>query len=190
MKQKTKINEIKVSPVIGVILMVAITVILAATIPGFVFGLGRVENQYFKIQTEEYSNKDFLLVKIISYNNSPLHNVIVKVLEHGEGRLLSGPTTTNESGYTLIQIPHGYDERFDIVGEYDNVTNTITIDKRSLSVKAEDYLGSLGITIISVILSAIIGIFIGRATKKTPETNKLKEKSENNINPEHPKGSD
>ncbi len=33
-------NEMAVSPVIGVILMVAITVILAAVIAAFVFGLG------------------------------------------------------------------------------------------------------------------------------------------------------
>ncbi len=156
MKQRTK-NE-GISPVIGVILMVAITVILAAVIAAFVFGEGPVENQYYKIQTEEHSNKDFLLVKILNYSNSPLPNVTIKALEHGEGRLLSGPYLTNESGYALIQIPYGYDEYFDIVGEYKNVTNTKTIDRRPLLVKSEDFLGSLGTGLIITLVTIAAGV--------------------------------
>ena len=187
MKQKIEKCKRGISPIIGVILMVLITVILAATFGAFTF----VDiNQYYKIQTEEHSNKDFLSVKVLNYaNNSPLPNVTIKVLEHGEGRLLSGPYITNESGYTMIQIPHGYDEHFDIVGEYKNVTNTITIDKRPSLVRAEDVLGSLGIqlVILFIVLAAgVIGWFLRSwKLKKAPETDEVKEKSEENINSEH-----
>lgn len=115
-----------------------------------------------------------MLVKILNYNNdSPLPNVTITVLEHGEGRLLSGPYITNESGYTIIQIPLGYEEHFDIVGDYKNVMNTITIDKRSPLVKSEAYLGSLGIGIIVAIISIMVGMLIERKRKKRLRKTKL-----------------
>ena len=187
MKQKIEKCKSGISPIIGVILMVSIFVILTAIVGIFTF----VDiNQYYKIQTEEHSNKDFLAVKVLNYaNNSPLPNVTIKVLEHGEGRLLSGPYITNESGYTMIQIPHGYDKHFDIVGEYKNVTNTITIDKRPSLVRAEDVLGSLGIQLVIsfiVLAAGVIGWFLRSwKLKKVPETDEVKEKSEENINSEH-----
>ena len=190
MKQKIEKDKREISPRIGVILMVLITIILLAIIGCFVFGMGVDINQYYKIQTEEHSNKDFLSVKVLNYaNNSPLPNVTIKVLEHGEGRLLSGPYITNESGYTIIQIPHGYDDHFDIIGEYKNVTNTITIDKRSSLVRAEDVLGSLGIELVILFIAlaaGVVGWFLrGWKLKKAPETDEVKEKSEENINSKH-----
>jgi ABC-type dipeptide/oligopeptide/nickel transport system permease component len=150
----------KMKEIAGIIIMVVLTVIIAFIIAGFTLNLE--ENQYYKIQTEELSNKDFLLVKILNYNtNSPLANVTITVLEHGEGRLLSGPYRTNESGYAIIQIPLGYKEHFDIVGDYMNVINTITIDKRSSLVKSEAYLGTLGVGIIVAIITTIVGIIAG-----------------------------
>lgn len=158
--------------IIKILLFVFMTVILTAILTGFVFNIEK--NQYYKIQTEEDSNKDFLIVRTLNYdNNSPLPNVTITVLEHGEGRLLTGPYTTNESGYTKIQIPHGYEEHFDIVGEYKNVTNTETIDKRSQLVKSEAYLGSLGTGLIITFVgigAGIIGWFLrDLKIKKAPE---------------------
>lgn len=142
--------------IIKIVIFVLITVILAAIQTGFLSG---PENQYYKIQIEEDLNKDFLIVKTLNYDdNSPLPNVTITILEHGEGRLLMGPYTTNESGYTKVQIPHGYEDYFDIVGDNKNVTNTITVDKRSPVVQSEAYLGSLGNEIIVAIFSAIIGV--------------------------------
>jgi hypothetical protein len=107
-----------------------------------------------------------------------LPNVTLKVLEHGEGRLLSGPYLTNESGYALIQIPYGYDEYFDIVGEYKNVTNTKTIDKRPLLVKSEDFLGSLGTGLIISfvgIFAGVVGWYLrGWIIKKKPDIDEVK----------------
>jgi hypothetical protein len=161
--------------IVGLIIMVVTTIIIALITAGFV----KIpeENQYYKIQTEEQSNKDFLLVKILNYDyNSPLPNVTIKVLEHGEGRLLSGPYITNESGYTIIQIPPGYKEHFDIVGDYKNVINTITIDKRSPLVKSEEYLGTLGVGIIVGIILIIVGMLIERRRQKVDIPGRAKRK--------------
>ncbi len=171
MKQKIKEN---IRNIPGVILMILISIILAATIAAFAFGLGGFQNQYYKIQTVKQLDDDYLLVKTLNYSNSPLPNVTLKVLEHGEGRLLIGPYVTNDSGYAIIPIPHGYDEHFDIVGEYENVTNTITIDRRPLLVKSEDTLGSLGIQIIAGIALIIVGIVIEKSRNRLKQT-KLKE---------------
>ncbi|VVB86629.1 Uncharacterised protein [uncultured archaeon] len=162
-------DENGISPIIGVILMIFIAIITARLVLLLVFGLGEeIQNQYYKIQTEEYSNKDFLSVKILNYtDNSPLPNVTIEVLEHGEGRLLQGPYITNESGYVMIQIPDGYDDYFDIVGEYKNVTITKTIDRRPLWVKSESYFGSLGIQLIVGIILIVCGVFIERMRKKS-----------------------
>jgi len=167
------------SPIaLGVILMVSITVILAAIIAAFVFGMGPPENIYMKIQTEELDDKNLLLVKVLNYtDNSPFPNATIKILEHGPREELSGPYTTDESGYAQIKIPHGYDEYFDIFVEYKGKKDSITIDNRPLLVKLGDKLGSLGIAIISTIISAIFGIFgivigwflRGRKIKKNPD---------------------
>ncbi len=157
--------EREVSPTFNETVKLIITIILTTSltfiIAAFTFGL-HGDPPYYAIQTQEHTNKDFLVVNTLHYNNnSPLSNVTIKVLEHGAGRLLSGPYITNESGYTIIQIPHGYAKHFDIVGEYQNVRITITIDKRPLLVKSEDILGSLGIGILLTIFSCFLGIVIG-----------------------------
>ena len=179
MINKTDKNKIPV-----IIIFTFITVMVAAITVGIMFPL---ENRYYIIQTEEQLNKDFLLVNVLNYqdNNSPLPNVIIKVLEHGEGRLLTGPYITNESGFTIIQIPHGYEENFDIVGDYKNVTNTITIDKRSLLVRSEDILGSLGIGLINTFVGIVVGWFLRDwKNKKGLGTDEIKKKS--NDDSAHP----
>ena len=78
MKQKIEKDKREKSPRISVILMVLITIILLAIITiillaiigCFVFGMGVDINQYYKIQTEEHSNKDFLSVKGYVWNRS------------------------------------------------------------------------------------------------------------------------
>jgi len=59
----TKKNEDAVSPVIGVILMVAITVILAAVIAAFVFGMaGNIQKTKVVAATEYRTNSSFVTV--------------------------------------------------------------------------------------------------------------------------------
>jgi flagellin-like protein len=165
-----------VSPVVGVILMVLITIILAYIIA--VFSVGEVEQRYYKIQTENLPDQDFLLIRTIFYSDdSPLPNVTINVREHGEGRLLNGPYMTNKSGYTSIQIPKGYDKYFDVVGEYNNVTITSTIDTRPPLVSLEDKLGNLGIALIILFVgfigSALGWFFRGWISKKNKKLYRL-----------------
>src|SRR5208283_1917486 len=59
----TRKNEEAVSPVIGVILMVAITVILAAVIAAFVFGMaGNIQKTKVVAATELRTNSSFVTV--------------------------------------------------------------------------------------------------------------------------------
>jgi len=59
----TKKNEEAVSPVIGVILMVAITVILAAVIAAFVFGMaGNIQKTKVVAATEKRNSSAFVIV--------------------------------------------------------------------------------------------------------------------------------
>ena len=59
----TRKNEEAVSPVIGVILMVAITVILAAVIAAFVFGMaGNIQKTKVVAATEKRANSSYVIV--------------------------------------------------------------------------------------------------------------------------------
>lgn len=59
----TKKNEEAVSPVIGVILMVAITVILAAVIAAFVFGMaGNIQKTKVVAATEQRNSSAYVIV--------------------------------------------------------------------------------------------------------------------------------
>jgi flagellin-like protein len=59
----TKKNEEAVSPVIGVILMVAITVILAAVIAAFVFGMaGNIQKTHIVSLTAQRNSSAFVIV--------------------------------------------------------------------------------------------------------------------------------
>jgi len=55
-----------VSPVIGVILMVAITVILAAVIASFVLGLGDTDDPAPTVSFEDQTNEDAFEISIVS----------------------------------------------------------------------------------------------------------------------------
>ena len=62
---KFRENEEAVSPVIGVILMVAITVILAAVIAAFVFGMGsNVSTQKMVPVTASLNSSQYLIVTV------------------------------------------------------------------------------------------------------------------------------
>lgn len=103
MKNRMKItkNEDAVSPVIGVILMVAITVILAAVIAAFVFGMGTptktptVNMQLVRAQVNGTGNGTIILthsggetitlsdVKLIIYSDSTHKTAVNPLLEFG-----------------------------------------------------------------------------------------------------------
>jgi flagellin-like protein len=135
MKPKNEKDEKGVSPVIGVILMVAITIILAAVIGAFVFGETPHEPSFY-INIEETTKEDHYKIHALNASDfRPLPNVMVTVFEHGEGRLLSGPQRTNKTGCCIVKVPGGYNELFDIVAKYENETRTETEDRRPSMVK-------------------------------------------------------
>jgi flagellin-like protein len=97
-----KQNEEAVSPVIGVILMVAITVILAAVIAAFVFGMtGSVATTKTVAATTQLSGENI----IVTYQGGPDHasvtNVTCSVVEIDtpETELVTGKASiTTEAG--------------------------------------------------------------------------------------------
>lgn len=141
---------------------------------------------HFTLEIEDSYDGDFLRVRIYSYDDDlPLTNVTLSISEHGDGRLLSGPYLVNETGYAILQIPNGYSEYFDIVGNCKDVTQTFTIDSRPNLVKLENKLGSLGTELIIIIFSSIfglLGIGMGWLSRgKVPKTDKVKKKTEDKI---------
>ena len=71
--QKFSKDEEAVSPVIGVILMVAITVILAAVIAAFVFGMGSsLKKNYLVAATASQVGTDI----VVTYNGGPDHDAV------------------------------------------------------------------------------------------------------------------
>ena len=90
-----KKGEDAVSPVIGVILMVAITVILAAVIGAFVFGMGSgVSKSYIVAATASQMGNDI----IVTYNGGPdadqVH--VVTVTAAGEASSSTNPKVPYE----------------------------------------------------------------------------------------------
>jgi flagellin-like protein len=101
---KFRENEEAVSPVIGVILMVAITVILAAVIAAFVFGMtGNIETQKSVALTAKQISDDRLQVTIQSGADlSTLEYLRIEVASGGNAKTYyayvtgSGKTFTSE----------------------------------------------------------------------------------------------
>jgi len=114
---KFRENEDAVSPVIGVILMVAITVILAAVIAAFVFGMGsNIGTTKTVAVTAGQNDKDVVLTYHGGADAATLDYLKVTVTENGESPVVTfiyssdGKTalTTNDmSGKTTSDFPVG-----------------------------------------------------------------------------------
>ena len=168
-----------VSPVVGVLLMIAITVVISAVVAAFAYGIIGGVHRYepsFYIQIEETTKEDHYKIHALNASDfRPLPNVTVAVFEHGEERLLSGPQRTNKTGCCIVKVPGGYNELFDIVAKYENETRTETEDRRPSMVKTGEKLGPLGIGLLITVLTAvlsflvgiILGLFLSRKIKKS-----------------------
>jgi len=114
MKANRKINkdEDAVSPVIGVILMVAITVILAAVIAPFIFGMsGSLKKNYFVAVTASQSGPNTI---DFTYQGGPDHDLVVglnysvrggsriAVPSPFTGETWSDPTATTERDHVVV----------------------------------------------------------------------------------------
>lgn len=93
---KFRENEDAVSPVIGVILMVAITVILAAVIAAFVFGMaGNIQSTKSVAATATQQGKDI----IVTYQGGP---------DAGDLVYIAVSVTPSESSGSTIKFPIYY----------------------------------------------------------------------------------
>lgn len=92
-------DEEAVSPVIGVILMVAITVILAAVIAAFVFGMGSsLKKNYVVAATASQVGTDI----VVTYQGGPDHAALTWFNVTQAGTNTTGITKANASvGYTV-----------------------------------------------------------------------------------------
>jgi len=88
-------NEEAVSPVIGVILMVAITVILAAVIAAFVFGMaGNVQKTKVVAATASQQGANTI---IVTYNGGPDANTVTSLA-------ITWPNATRTVNSTALQV--------------------------------------------------------------------------------------
>ena len=103
-------DEEAVSPVIGVILMVAITVILAAVIAAFVFGMGgTMKKQYIVAATASHIGTNV----VVTFNGGPDANQVhalnitgdvtfATALGNTTGSTTSAPATTADNNNHVI----------------------------------------------------------------------------------------
>ncbi|ESP87787.1 type IV pilin [Candidatus Halobonum tyrrellensis] len=105
-----------VSPVIGVILMVAITVILAAVIGTFVLGLGSGLNQAPQVQMDfEYDSPDGT-VAVTHQGGAELSNSTLSISESDTNTSLSlGTQDTYTAGDTIASGDYDAGETISIV---------------------------------------------------------------------------
>ena len=106
---KFRENEDAVSPVIGVILMVAITVILAAVIAAFVFGMtGNIETQKSVALTAKQISGNQLQVTVQSGADlSTLEYLRIEVVkgDNGEAETYHAYVTGNTKTITTGSVP-------------------------------------------------------------------------------------
>jgi archaeal type IV pilus assembly protein PilA len=101
----TKKNDEAVSPVIGVILMVAITVILAAVIAAFVFGMaGNISKTKVVAATAQQSTTDKIAVTYQGGQDAATCIGIVWTASTETGSTLSGNVMGSTGGSTALVV--------------------------------------------------------------------------------------
>ncbi|MDY6775807.1 MAG: type IV pilin N-terminal domain-containing protein [Halobacteria archaeon] len=125
MAQKNrKRTDDAVSPVIGVILMVAITVILAAVIGTFVLGLGGQVQQNAQAGVSFNQNNDSSVT--VTLNSIQRADAIY--IQAPNGSVPGNWTSVSQSdvGTSKTVTSLGSGDRITVVGEYQGSRNTIT----------------------------------------------------------------
>jgi len=149
-------SEDGVSPHIGVLLMVAATVLLLAVIAGFVFGMsGNISRFPFKMTIND-SEKDHIDVYVSNVTTQrPIPNVQIGIYSYDKDTLLAGPLFTNDSGLAFFEIPTGFPDHFRVQGTYNATTYPQYIDKRPITVKMDEFLGNLSSPLYTAILGGL-----------------------------------
>jgi flagellin-like protein len=122
----TKKNEDAVSPVIGVILMVAITVILAAVIAAFVFGMaGNVKGTKVILYTVAKDGEAITVTNFGGNDISSLSSATIKIAA-GDATAINALEVGSTDTFTGdADTP----ERVLIIGKFTDGTEQILIDK-------------------------------------------------------------
>ena len=128
---KFRENEEAVSPVIGVILMVAITVILAAVIAAFVFGMtGNVATTKNVAATAQQQGTNIVVTYQGGADHSILHNISMTVTA-ANGTVLGTNTTENPSvgaSWTFVQNGTGAKEHVVVVALFEDGSSQVVLD--------------------------------------------------------------
>ena len=141
----TRKNEEAVSPVIGVILMVAITVILAAVIAAFVFGMaGNIQKTKVVAATESRVNSSYVTVTYQGGQDAgTLSGIAFDVNGNNQTVTTGGAATVGTGGSTnyvyaagggqlpigaLIYVPAGANSHVTGVGVFSDGTTQVIVD--------------------------------------------------------------
>lgn len=123
---KLKMKDEAVSPVIGVILMVAITVILAAVIASFVFGMaGSVQTTKTVAVTAQLSDDEIQVTVHGGADIGQLDTLNASVNGETQTTLSDSPTTG-----TTATVLGGTGDRIMVIGIFTDGTEQILLDKQ------------------------------------------------------------
>jgi len=101
----TRKNEDAVSPVIGVILMVAITVILAAVIAAFVFGMaGNIQKTKVVAATEYRANSSYVIVTYKGGQDAGTLGGIAFQVDGTNATIYTGGAATTGTGSSVNEM--------------------------------------------------------------------------------------
>ena len=114
-------DEDAVSPVIGVILMVAITVILAAVIGAFVLGLGNNQNVAPQVQFDTEESDDPRWANFTHTSGDTID-------DPSERLSFAGPVNSTDNGAHSSQIEDGSDSSLEVG---DKMAANLTADAES-----------------------------------------------------------
>jgi flagellin-like protein len=127
----TKKNEEAVSPVIGVILMVAITVILAAVIAAFVFGMaGNIKSSKTVGITLTLNASNYGVATISGGTDLPTLNSVNYSVNGGTEVVLFAPGTIRVGNYSTTTTAIAKGSRVLLVGYFADGTSQILVDKQ------------------------------------------------------------
>ena len=122
------VNEKGVSPVIGVILMVAITVILAAVIASFVFGMGTSVKRTYNVAVTAVQSGSNVIVTLAGGPDVPSLSEISVTCTSSEGTSTTGTLGTTVGSTVTLACGTGGADRVLVVATFQDGSQQILLD--------------------------------------------------------------
>ncbi|MBO8180842.1 MAG: type IV pilin N-terminal domain-containing protein, partial [Archaeoglobus sp.] len=123
-----RMDEKGVSPVIGVILMVAITVILAAVIASFVFGMGSSVKKTYNVAVTAQQLGDNVTVTLVGGPDVQSLQSISVNCTASDGTTDSGTLDTTVGSTITLNCGTGGADRVLVVGKFKDGTEQVLLD--------------------------------------------------------------